>query len=382
MTGSSSHSEKRACFASTAKGVEEVLRDEIAALGMDVLSLEKGGVSFSADLADIYRANLHLRTASRILLPLREFPCDGPDSLYEGVYAIFWEDFLTSGMTLAVDCNLRDSTLTHSRFVSLKAKDAIVDRIRERFGQRPNVDVRNPDLRVNVHIKSDRCTVSLDTSGDKLHQRGYRLDTLEAPLRETLAAALVLLTGWDGSVPLIDPMCGSGTIAVEGGMIAANRAPGLDRPFAFQRWPDFDSALWRRILEEAASNVRSDLPVTVYGRDVSPKAVSIAKRNAAKAGISTITTFRVENFVMSSPPSSQGILLFNPPYGQRLGDEQALKSLYRKIGDTLKQRYKNHTAYILAGNLDLAKHIGLKPSRKHVLFNGAIECRLLKYEIF
>ncbi len=216
-------------FATTAKGIEEVLADELTVLGIAVAAVEAGGVRFTGDMNDCYRANLWLRTASRVLMPLAGFPCDTPQALYDGVRAISWYDLITPEMTLAVDCNLRDSAMTHSGFVALKTKDAIVDAIRDRFGSRPDVDTRDPDLRVNVHLVKNRCTVSLDTSGIPLDRRGYRLERNEAPLRETLAAALIMLSGWDGTVPLADPMCGSGTIPIEAALKAACRAPGILR---------------------------------------------------------------------------------------------------------------------------------------------------------
>ena len=224
-------------FATAAKGVEEVLADEVSRLGVSEVTLEKGGVRFKGDMASCYRANLWLRTAQRILMPIAGFSCESPQHLYEGVRNVPWQQYLTPDMTLAVSCNLRDSKITHSGFAALKAKDAIVDSIRDSFGRRPDVDSRAPDLQVNVHLVRNYCTVSLDTSGASLDKRGYRLDKKEAPLRETLAAAIIELSGWDGSVPLVDPMCGSGTIPVEAALKASRRAPGLTRPgFGFQRW--------------------------------------------------------------------------------------------------------------------------------------------------
>ena len=370
-------------FATTAKGIEEVLAAELTALGIAVAAVETGGVRFTGDMNACYRANLWLRTASRVLKPLAGFPCDTPQALYEGVRTISWHDLITPEMTLAVDCNLRDSAMTHSGFVALKTKDAIVDAIRDRFGSRPNVDTRDPDLRVNVHLVKNRCTVSLDTSGIPLDRRGYRLDRNEAPLRETLAAALIMLSGWDGTVPLADPMCGSGTIPIEAVLKATCRAPGrLRAGFGFKRWPGFDAGLWRRLLEEADDAALDSLPAQVLGCDRSAGALKIARQNSARAGVAAMITLVQRELSDFVPPPGPGILLFNPPYGRRLGEEDELKPLYREIGDIMKQRCTGYTAYLFTGSADLAKCVGLKASRRIVLFNGPIECRLLKYELY
>ncbi|KAF0215742.1 MAG: putative N6-adenine-specific DNA [Geobacteraceae bacterium] len=370
-------------FATTARGVEEVLAGELRALGMNVAAVETGGVRFSGDQAACYRANLWLRTASRILMPLTEFTCETPQELYDGVRGIPWGGYLTPDMTLAVDCNLRDSKLTHSGFVALKTKDAIVDEIRDRCGRRPSVDTSDPDLRINVHLARNRCTLSLDASGAPLDRRGYRLARTEAPLRETLAAALIELTGWDGSIPLVDPMCGSGTIPIEAALKASQRAPGLARQsFGFQRWLDFDPHLWQRVIGEAQERALDSLPVPILGYDASARAIETARQNCHRAGAEKLVALAKGDIRDLVPPPPPGILLMNPPYGQRLGDEEALKPLYREIGDVMKQRCKGYTAYLLAGSSDLAKCVGLKASRRIVLFNGPIECRLLKYELY
>lgn len=372
---------KQTFFATTAKGLEEVLGLELKNLGIGDLSPGRGGVCFRGSWLDCYRANLWARTASRILFPIAEFYADSPEALYEKVHSLCWCDYLTPGMSIAIDCNLRDSILTHSRFAALKVKDAIVDQFRDRTGSRPDVDVRNPDLRINLHIQKNTCTLSLDTSGEKLHQRGYRTEKTLAPLKESLAAALVLFSGWDGTSTLVDPMCGSGTIPIEAAMIAGNIPPGLNRSFGFQCWPGFDRPEWERLLEEAREMRRDKVP-TLYGRDIDAKAIGFASRNALHAGVAKMIDFARDDFFSFVPPDSPGTLILNPPYGQRLGEEAGLKSFYRKIGDTLKHRYKGYSAYILVGNLPLSKEIGLKPSRRIVLYNGPIECRLLKYDLY
>jgi putative N6-adenine-specific DNA methylase len=370
-------------FATAAKGVEDILAGELRELGIEGIRVETGGVRFRGDRSAFYRANLWLRTATRVLVPLTEFPCDTPQRLYDGVRAIPWDKYLTPDMTMAVDCTLRDSAMTHSGFVALKTKDAIVDAIRDRCGRRPNVDVRDPDLRVNVHLVKNRCTVSLDASGTPLDRRGYRLDRTEAPLRETLAAALVALTEWDGTVPLVDPMCGSGTIPIEAALKASRRAPGLmGRRFGFQRWPDYDPTLWRRLTDAARQEALGSLTTPIIGCDRSAAALETARRNSDRAGVSGLVTFVRSAFREFTPPAAPGVLLFNPPYGLRLGEEEELKPFYREIGDTMKQRYAGYTAFLLTGSRELAKYVGLKASRRIVLFNGPIECRLLRYELY
>ena len=370
-------------FATTAKGVEEALAAELTRLGAKGVAVESGGVRFGGGMEAAYRANLWLRTASRVLMPLGEFPCETPEQLYQGVRALGWSSYLTPAMTLAVDCNLRDSLLTHSGFVALKTKDAIVDALRDEFGSRPNVDTKDPDLRVNVRLFRNRCTVSLDCSGVPLDRRGYRLERHEAPLKENLAAALVELSGWDGSVPLLDPMCGTGTIVIEAALKGLRIPPGLLRQdFGFQRWQGFDRPLWERVVAEARQGMLSTLPAPVHGSDISHSAVAMAAENARRAGVLERITLGRCRIAELAPPPGPGVLILNPPYGKRLGEEEALKPLYKEIGDVLKQRCKGYTAYLFTGNLELAKSVGLKATRRMVLYNGPIECRLLKYEMY
>lgn len=370
------------CFAAVPRGAEEVAALELEALGIGGARAGKGGVAFVTNRAGLYRANLWLRTASRVLVQLAVFPCANPAELYAGVHAIDWLKLLTPSMTLAVDCSLRDSALTHSGFVALKTKDAIVDRIREKCGSRPNVNTAAPDVRINVHLHKNVCTVSLDSSGESLDRRGYRLERNEAPLRETLAAAIVALTGWDGSVPLVDPMCGSGTIPVEAALLAARMPPGLQRSFGFQSWLDFDGRLWDQLLKEAESGIQK-LPVgLITGYDQDSRALVLAARNAAKAGFEGQLHFFHAAFEAFQPEGDKGVVIINPPYGMRMGEEDDLRELYCQIGDIMKKRCRGWTGYVLTGNLELAKYIGLKASRRFVLFNGPIECRLLKYELY
>jgi putative N6-adenine-specific DNA methylase len=372
----------RECFAAVPRGAEEIAAAELESMGITGAVAGKGGVAFTCDRSGLYRANLWLRTASRVLVQLRVFPCTGPEDLYAGVFAIDWTALITPAMTLAVDCNLRDSSLKHSGFVALKTKDAIVDRIRESCGARPNVDTASPDVRINIHLLKNVCTVSLDSSGDPLDRRGYRLERNEAPLRETLAAAVVALTGWDGTIPLADPMCGSGTIPIEAALVAGRVAPGLHRSFGFERWLDFDRGLWRELLRDAEKTIVRLPAGLVTGHDRDSRALKLASRNAAKAGLEGQLHFFHAELEAFQPEGDSGVVIINPPYGKRLGEDDDLRELYCRIGDILKKRCRGWTGYVLTGNLELAKYIGLKASRRFVLFNGPIECRLLRYELY
>ncbi|MBS3909073.1 MAG: RNA methyltransferase [Actinobacteria bacterium] len=370
-------------FATCAKGIEAVLAREIESLGLAVAGERTGGVAFTGTMEAAYRANLWLRTANRVLMPLKEFDCFSEQDLYSRVRKLDWPRYLTPSMTLAVDANVRDSHITHSKYAALKTKDAIVDHLRTKLGSRPDVNPNDPDLRVNVHIHRNRCTLSLDTSGESLHRRGYRRAQVEAPLKETLAAALVELTEWDGTTPFIDPMCGSGTIIIEAALKAANIAPGLIREsFGFERWLNFDKALWARLTDEARALRKSKLDVVIAGYDASSKAVKAAAANIRAAGLDEIITLGVKDISDFTPPPGPGVIIVNPPYGERLGDKEELAPLYKQIGDVFKQRCGGYTGYVFTGNLDLAKRIGLKTSRRFVLYNGPIESRLLKFELY
>jgi len=370
------------CFAAVPRGAEEIAAAELQALDIQGASAGRGGVSFVTDHAGLYRANLWLRTASRILVNIATFPCASPEELYAGVHGIIWHDLITPSMTLAVDCTLRDSAITHSGFVALKTKDAIVDCIRKHCGTRPSVNTSSPDVRINIHMAKNVCTISLDSSGDSLDRRGYRLERTEAPLRETLASAVIALTGWDGAMPLADPMCGSGTIPIEAAFFAGRVAPGRHRSFGFQRWLDFDAGLWDRILADAEKGIQK-LPVgLITGYDQDSRALTLARRNADAAGFRGQIHFFHSALDEFKPEGDKGVVIINPPYGKRLGDVEKLKDLYRQIGDVMKQRCRGWAGFVLTGNVELAKYIGLRASRRFVLFNGPIECRLLRYELY
>ena len=373
---------KLSLFATVPLGAEELAAGELVGLGAEDVAPIRGGVSFKGNRHILYRSLLRLRTASRVLVQLGEFPCGSPQELYEGVRSFPWPEMLTTGMTLAVDCTLRDSAITHSHFAALKAKDAIVDSLRDKTGSRPDIDTKSPDLRVNLHIAKNHATISIDASGEPLDRRGWRLDRNAAPLRESLAAAIMLHTGWDGSVPLLDPMCGSGTLLLEGAAIAMRHPAGAGRDFGLMRWRDYDRKLWEQLLREEKAASADNISVPVLGFDNDPKAIIACRENARRAGLAYSVAFDKRAFNETEPSGHQGVLVMNPPYGMRMGGGESLELLYRKIGEVFKRRFTGWTAYLLAGDLELAKLVGLKPSRRFVLFNGPLECRLLKYELY
>ena len=376
-------------FATTPKGMEELLAQELRDLGALEVGLTRAGASFKGTLEVALSACLWSRTASRVLLPLASFSAPTPEALYEGAKAIVWEDHVGPEGTLAVDCSSSDSAITHSHFGALKVKDAIVDRLRTPAGKRPSVDLERPDVRINVHLRKDQATVSIDLSGESLHRRGWREDAVAAPLKENLAAAVLLLAGWPRAAaegrPLLDPMCGSGTLPIEAAWIAADVAPGLFRErWGFSRWRGHDASLWDRLVFQARERDRrgkAKLP-PIAGFDMDAKAVRSALRHVEKAGLRGLVHVERRELSDSVPLGERpGVLVVNPPYGERLGEAAELAPLYRRLGDTLRQRFLGWDGYVLAGNLELAKEVGLKPARRFVLFNGALECRLLHFPI-
>ncbi|MDE0299388.1 MAG: THUMP domain-containing protein [Candidatus Poribacteria bacterium] len=373
-------------FATSPKGVESILAKELKALGIENLKTAGGGVHFEGSMETLYRANLWLRTANRVLMQLAEFPCPTPQILYQNARQYRWNDWISAQQTLAVDCNCRNSAINHSHFAALKIKDAIVDQIRDSTGSRPNVDVRNPNVRVNAHIANDRCVLSLDSSGDGLHMRGYRRQATEAPIRETLAAAIVELADWNSEGFFIDPMCGSGTILIEAALKALNYAPGLlrvgSRSFGFQQWRGFDQQCWDEIVSEARNQVRERIPGRLLGYDLSRAAVGIAKNNVSTAGLTSHIRLSRGDVFNLHPSGHTGIIACNLPFGERSGDAEALVPLYKGVGDILKQRCTGYKAYLFSGNLKLVKSIGLRPSRRFAVQNGPIECRLLEYKLY
>jgi putative N6-adenine-specific DNA methylase len=360
-----------------------VLSDELRELGAAAVEPGRGGVSFAGDRALLYRANLWLRTAVRVLQPILEATVTTPDELYDAVRALDWSRYLTPEHTLAVDCNVRDSHITHSKYAALKTKDAICDQFVERTGRRPSVDVEEPMVGLNLHIHRDRAVLSLDSSGESLHKRGYRPIQTKAPLNEALAAGLVLLTSWRGAAAFADPLCGSGTLPIEAAWIALRRPPGLTRRrFGFQGWMDFDVALWAELRDEARRQVRKRLEAPIVGSDLRRDAVAFARTNARAAGVGHLLHFEIKDVRDFRPPEgSRGVIVCNPPYGERIGEEKELRGLYRTLGNVLRDRCAGWTAYVFTGNASLARQIGLRPGLQLRLFNGKIPCRLLRFDI-
>jgi putative N6-adenine-specific DNA methylase len=369
-------------FATCGRGIEPVLADELRALEAADVEPGRGGVHFRGDLALLYQANLWLRTAIRVLRPILEVQVVSPDELYDAVRSLDWSQYLTPEHTLAVDCNVRDSHITHSKYAALRVKDAICDQFIERCGRRPSVDVDEPMIGLNLHIYRDRAVLSLESSGESLHKRGYRPIQTRAPLNEALAAALVLLTDWRGEQPFADPLCGSGTLPIEAAWLALRRPPGLTRKrFGFQGWMDFDIDLWTSLRDEARRGVGRALPAPILAADARGDAVSFAINNARAAGIGHLLRFDKRDVRDFQPPQGPpGVIVCNPPYGERIGEEKNLFSLYRLLGEVFARRCAGWTAYVFTGNPRLAVAIGLTPVAQIPLYNGKIPCRLLKFE--
>ena len=367
--------------AKTLYGFEDLLEKELIQLG--AMDVKKGvrHVEFVGDKGFMYKANLALRTAIKILKPIKTFRVVNEQDLYDRVYNMPWHKYLKPTGSLAVDATVHSKVFTHSKYVALKTKDAIVDKFRNTEGQRPNIDLRFPDLKINVHIDRQVCTISLDTSGESLHRRGYKTATNIAPINEVLAAGLVMLSGWDGQSDFMDPMCGSGTILAEAAMIACNIPPNLMRKeFAFERWQDWDVDLFEKIEESLLKKTR-DFHYKMIGYDKSPSAVSKAKANIRNAHLEDFISIRHEDFFKTQKAGDDKLhILFNPPYGERLDID--MEAFYKNIGDTLKQGYPGTDAWFITSNLNALKHVGLRPSRKIHLFNAKLESRLVKYVMY
>ena len=381
-------------LAKTFKGLEEVLAKELIELGANDVQLERRAVSFKGDLALLYRANLWLRTAIRILVPIcvqtrkpKGKKNDAPEEwLYQTVKAINWSQFMNVDSTFAIDATVYSETFRNSRFVTYRVKDAVADYWQEKMNKRPNVDITNPDIRINVHIAAEQLTVSLDSSGESLHKRGYRVATTEAPINEALAAGMLLLAGWNGQSDFYDPMCGSGTLPIEAALIATNTPPGIFRKqFAFEKWNNFDADLWSDIYND--DSLERPFEHHIYGSDASFYAVQQAAKNVKSAGMDKYITLRqIRMEEISNLPSSisntSPLVMLNPPYGERLASNKDMELLYGAIGTALKHHFTGATAWIISSNDAAMKCIGLKPSKKYRLLNGELDCQFNKYELF
>ena len=366
--------------AKTFHGLEEVLAKELTELGASNIEIGNRMVAFTGDKALMYKANFCLRTAIRILKPIKHFQAKTADEVYDNIKAIPWENYLDNNKSFAVDAVVFSNDFRHSKFVAYKVKDAIVDYFRDTTGERPSVHINNPDVLLNIHIAEDRCTLSLDSSGESLHRRGYRQEAVEAPLNEVLAAGMILMTGWKGECDLIDPMCGSGTIPIEAALIARNIAPGVFRKeFAFEKWVDFDQDLFDSIYNDDSGE--REFNHKIYGYDNNPKANEIATHNVKAAGLSKEIVLKLQPFQQFEQPKEKSIIVTNPPYGERISTNDLL-GLYAMIGERLKHAFAGNDAWILSHRDECFDQIGLKPSDKIELYNGALECQFRKYQLF
>jgi putative N6-adenine-specific DNA methylase len=367
--------------AKTFFGFEEILAKEVQQLGGQDVQTGTRVVTFFGDKGFMYKANLSLRTALKILKPIKWFKVYNEKSLYDGVASIDWSQFMTEKQTFVVDVTLYSEAFNNSQFVALKTKDAIVDQFRAKSGVRPSIDKDFPDLRIHIHLDRDQCTVSLDTSGESLHQRGYRSATNIAPINEVLAAGMLLLSGWEGTSHFLDPMCGSGTILAEAAMIACNIPANINRKeFAFEKWNDWDNDLFDQIIDSLMKKTR-EFHYTIKGYDKAPSAVRKAQDNIQNANLDDYVTIEQKDFFETEKHTEGPLhMVFNPPYGERLDID--MERFYREIGDTFKQSYPNTQAWFITANLEALKFVGLKPSRKIKLFNGKLEARLVKYDIY
>lgn len=365
------------------KGIPPFLKQELLALGFPVLSEQAAGVETEGTFDDALRLNLFLRTGHRVLVLLREFPARNAEDLYREVFSLAWEDYLDEKGYLCVTSSVDNPTISDGRYANLRCKDAIVDRIREKRGRRPDAGPERDRSVVHLYWKGERAAVYLDTSGEPLSRRGYRTIPLAAPMQETLAAAVVLATGWDGGRNFVNPMCGSGTLAIEAALIGLGRAPGLLRDnFGFMHIRGWNDALWSDLREKAKKEARASVPGRIIATDSDPAAIEAAKKNAAAAGVERLIEFDVCDYSDTPLPEGGGVVVLNPEYGERMGEAAKLEGVYKGIGDFFKRKCRGYTGYVFTGNLVLAKKIGLKAKRRVPFMNSGIECRLLEYELY
>jgi putative N6-adenine-specific DNA methylase len=371
-------------IAKTIFGLEEILSVELQRLGARNIEVHNRAVSFTGDLGFLYKANLCLRTALRVLVPFKTFKVTDEKSLYTSIQSVNWEDYMDVTDTIAIDTVINSELFTHSQFLSQKTKDAIVDQFRAKYGERPSVDLERPTIRINLHVFNDVATLALDSSGESLHKRGYRDKTNLAPINEVLAAGLVLLTGWDKRSNFIDPMCGSGTILIEAALIANNIPPGYYREeYGFERWKKFmafDEELWN-IIFDAAINKITDHKQQIIGGELSPNVAKKAKENIKLAKVEDVVSIRNCDMKDFEVPAGRGVVVINPPYGERMVKDN-IDELYKMMGDTFKKKFAGYDCWILSSNMEAFKHVGLRPTRKIALFNGQLECRFMKYEVY
>jgi len=366
-----------------AKGLPPFLREEVSSLGLPVISESIAGVETEGTMDDAMRLNLFIRTGHRVLFLLEEFHAQNPDELYARLSRIAWEDYISADGYLCVTSAVDNPTIQDSRYANLRCKDAIVDRIKKKSGRRPDSGPDRNRTVIDLYWKEDLCRVYLDTSGEPLSRRGYRKIPLKAPMQETLAAAVVLAAGWNGHGSLINPMCGSGTLAIEASWIALNRPPGLLRSnYGFMHLKGFNESSWKDLLRKARAQGEKTFPGRIMATDRSPEAIEATKQNAANAGVGHLIEFDVCDFAETRIPDGGGVVILNPEYGERLGNLSELSETYKRIGDFFKKKCVGYRGYIFTGNLDLAKKVGLKAKRRIPFFNSNIECRLLEYDLY
>lgn len=377
-------SENFKMVAKTIYGLEEICASELRRLGAENVAVHNRAVSFEGNIGVLYKANLLVRTALRILVPIHEFRASNEHTFYEEVKKIDWSAYISPDDTLAIDTVLNTPIFNHSQYISQKAKDAIVDQFRDRYGRRPSVDLDKPTLRLHIHIFNDVVSIAFDSSGESLHKRGYRAKTNLAPINEVLAAGLVLLSGWTGRTPLVDPMCGSGTILIEAAMIASEIPAGIHRKwFGFEMWHSYlpyDAELWKTIHTAAIDRINDTEP-QLYGCEISPNVARKAKENIKWAKVEDMIQIVNTDFRDYEPPTGGGTLIMNPPYGERM-EKDDLELLYKSIGDTFKKRYSGYDCWMITSNMDALKQVGLRPSRKLTLYNGQLECKYMKYSMY
>lgn len=367
-------------IAKTFMGLEQVLAQELTQMGANNVQIGRRMVSFTGDKEMMYRANFQLHTAIRILKPIKHFKARSAEEVYDEIQKIDWSEYILKGKTFSVDSVVYSEEFRNSRFVTYKVKDAIVDQFREKHGTRPNISVSNPDIRLHIHIADNDATLCLDSSGESLHRRGYRQESVEAPLNEVLAAGMILMSGWKADTDFIDPMCGSGTLAIEAALIARNISPGVFRKeFAFEKWNDFDQELFDAIYNDDTQE--REFEHHIYGYDIDMKAVNTARLNVKAAGLSKEVTIEQQDFKDFTKPANKSIIITNPPYGERISTPNLLAT-YRMIGERLKHEFGGNDAWILSYREECFEQIGLKPSIKIPLFNGSLECEFRKYTLF
>ena len=367
--------------AKTLYGLEDLAVQELTQLGATKLVKGNRIVSFEGDQALLYKANLCSRSILRILVPISSFTAHNDRHLYQMAKKISWQKYLRLDQSFAIDSTVNGTRFKHSQYAALKVKDAIVDQFKEETQERPNVNTHNPNVRINLHISDTDVTISLDSSGDSLEKRGYRTESYEAPMSECLAAAMVMLSGWNQEKPLLDAMTGSGTIPIEAALIATNTAPGLFRKFGFEHWADFDEGLFKQLKHQLRMDITS--PKTrIIARDINAQNISTAKRNASRAAVIEHITFEKQDFLTSDPLDEPAFIFMNPPYGERLEEDEDMPPFYHDIGFRLKHHFPGNQLWIISGNLKALKRIGLKPDHKYKVFNGSIECRLNGYSLF